>query len=272
MNEVDKSPLMVMVAPNGARLLKDKNPATPISPAEIAADVLACAAAGACMAHIHARQPDGQPSDDVRIYREIVDRIREKSDIVLQLSLGTIGFTVEQALAPVALKPDMVSFPMRNFNEADGGIPADIQEMAERIRASGVRPELDVAGEATVAGANRLIDQGLVARPLCFGINVKEPASMREGAQALLALTADIPADARWWITKGGTHGLGLRALAIEMGGHVRTGFEDSYIDYDGDRLAASNASQVERVARLSASLGRPLATPAQVRSFLFPA
>lgn len=262
-------PIMIMVAPNGARLLKSTNPATPISPAEIAADVLACAKAGASIAHLHAREPDGQPSDDVNIFREIVDRIREHSDIVIQLSLGTIGFTVDQALAPVVLNPEMVSFPMRSFNEADGSIPADIREMAQKIKAFGVTPELDVAGQATVAGANRLIEEGLVASPICFGINVKEPATMREGTQALLTLTADVPERAQWWITKGGRHGLGLRGLAIEMGGHVRTGFEDSYRDFGSDALAPSNASQVERVARLANSLGRSVATPADVRRFL---
>lgn len=262
-------PLMIMVAPNGARLLKSTNPATPISPAEIAADVLACARAGASIAHLHARAPDGQPSDDVAIFRDIVERIRAHSDIVLQLSLGTIGFTVDQALVPLALAPEMVSFPMRSFNEADGAIPADIREMAQRIRAAGVTPELDVASAATVEGANRLIAEGLVASPICFGINVKEPATMREGTHTLLDLTAQVPDQAQWWITKGGKHGLGLRGLAIEMGGHVRSGFEDSYRAFGSDDLAPSNASQIERVAKLSLALGRPVATPADVRRFL---
>jgi 3-keto-5-aminohexanoate cleavage enzyme len=266
---VDKKPLMIMVAPNGARLLKDKNPATPVTPAEIAADVLACARAGASMAHIHARAPDGQPSDDVDVYREIVERIREHSDIVLQLSLGTIGFSVDQALAPLALRPDMVSFPMRNFNEANGQIPADIQEMAVRIKASGVTPELDVAGEPTIAGAKRLIEEGHVNTPLCIGINVKEPETMHEGAGSLLGLTSHLPAHAQWWICKGGKHALGLRALAIELGGHVRTGFEDGYMDFEGKGLAPSNASLVERVARLSEAMGRSIATAADVRSYL---
>jgi 3-keto-5-aminohexanoate cleavage enzyme len=266
---MDKTPMIIMVAPNGARLLKDKNPATPISPAEIAADVVDCAGAGAAMAHIHAREPDGQPSDSVEIYREIVARIREKSDIVLQLSLGTIGWGVDQALAPLALAPQAVSFPMRAFNEAEGDIPDDIREMAVRIKAAGVTPELDIASPATIAGANRLIELGLVARPVCFGVNVKEPETMREGAQLLLDFTRAIHADSQWWIAKGGRHGLGLRALAIELGGHVRCGFEDSYLDYHSGELAASNASQVEKVARLGASLGRPLATPADVRRLL---
>ena len=266
---MDHTPMMIMVAPNGARLLKHNNPTVPITPAEIAADVLACAAAGASMAHLHAREPDGQPSDDVNIYREIVERIREKSDIVIQLSLGTIGFTVEQALVPLQLKPDAVSFPMRAFNEADGKIPADIHEMATRIMQAGVTPELDVAGPATIAGANRLIEEGLVADPVCFGINVKEPGTMREGTHLLLEMTGSIPEGAQWWITKGGRHGLGLRGLAIELGGHVRTGYEDSIQDYHGGGLARSNASQVEIVARLCTSLGRPVATPADVRKFL---
>lgn len=266
---MDTSPLMIMVAPNGARMLKHNNPATPVTAREVADDVLECAKAGAAMAHLHARDAEGQPSDDVEIFREIVQRIREKSDIVIQLSLGTIGFTVEQALVPLQLKPDAVSFPMRAFNEADGSIPADIHEMAVRIKASGVTPELDIAGKATIAGANKLIADGLVNHPVCFGINVKEPETMREGANALLEMTQAIHPGSQWWITKGGRHGLGLRALAIEMGGHIRCGFEDTIHDYHGKGLSRSNAAQVEAIVNLSHVLGRPVATPADVRKFL---
>jgi uncharacterized protein (DUF849 family) len=81
------APVMIMVAPNGARALKKDNPATPITPREIAEDVIRCA--GASIAHIHARAPDGEPTQSIEVFREIVERIREKSDIVLQISLGT---------------------------------------------------------------------------------------------------------------------------------------------------------------------------------------
>ncbi|HEY6256183.1 MAG TPA: 3-keto-5-aminohexanoate cleavage protein, partial [Xanthobacteraceae bacterium] len=56
------SPVMIMVAPNGARALKKDNPAIPISPKEIAEEVVRCAGVGASIAHIHARQPDGSPT------------------------------------------------------------------------------------------------------------------------------------------------------------------------------------------------------------------
>ena len=45
-------PVMIMVAPNGARSLKRDNAALPISPKEIADDVVSCAAAGASIAHL----------------------------------------------------------------------------------------------------------------------------------------------------------------------------------------------------------------------------
>jgi 3-keto-5-aminohexanoate cleavage enzyme len=54
----------------------------------------------------------------------------------------------------------------------------------------------------------------------------------------------------------------------MAMGGHVRTGLEDN-IWYRKGELAESNAQLVARVARLAAELGRPLATPDQVRELL---
>jgi 3-keto-5-aminohexanoate cleavage enzyme len=55
---------------------------------------------------------------------------------------------------------------------------------------------------------------------------------------------------------------------AMAMGGHVRTGLEDN-IWYRKGELAESNAQLVARVARVAAELGRPLATPDQVRVLL---
>jgi 3-keto-5-aminohexanoate cleavage enzyme len=55
---------------------------------------------------------------------------------------------------------------------------------------------------------------------------------------------------------------------AMAMGGHVRTGLEDN-IWYRKGELVESNAQLVARVARIAAELGRPLATPDQVRMLL---
>jgi len=90
---------------------------------------------------------------------------------------------------------------------------------------------------------------------------------MHAGATHLMGLAAALPATSRWFFAKGGKYGLGLRSLAIELGGHVRVGYEDSVRDFDESRLAPSNAYLVERIANLCAALGRPVASAAQARA-----
>ena len=56
--------------------------------------------------------------------------------------------------------------------------------------------------------------------------------------------------------------------MAIILGGHVRTGFEDN-VFYRKGELATSNAQLVERLVTLADNLGRPVATPAEARARL---
>ena len=261
------APVMIMVAPNGAYAGKSDNPATPISPVEIAGEVLRCAQAGASIAHLHARDAAGKPTQSLAVFREIVERIREKSDIVIQISLGTPGFTVDEALEPIVLKPEMVSLPLVAFMNGDARAQGLVKQMAERIRDAGVRPELSVYSDAMLKGALGLIDAGAVLSPASFGLIMKDPPSMRAGALHLMGLAAALPATSRWFFAKGGKYGLGLRSLAIELGGHVRVGYEDSVRDFDESRLAPSNAYLVERIVSLCAALGRRVASASEARA-----
>jgi 3-keto-5-aminohexanoate cleavage enzyme len=61
---------------------------------------------------------------------------------------------------------------------------------------------------------------------------------------------------------------LPLATLAIVLGGHVRVGFEDN-VYYRKGELAVSNAQLVARIARISAELDRPVATPDEARAML---
>jgi 3-keto-5-aminohexanoate cleavage enzyme len=262
-----RTPVMIMVAPNGARALKKDNPATPISPREIAEEVIRCARAGASIAHLHARQPDGQPTQSIEVFREIADRIREHSDIVLQISLGTIGFTVEEAVEPVDLNPEMVSLPLDGFLKDDAAAHDGIRQMALKVREHGVRPELSVYNDRMLNGALKLIEDGVIDRPACFGLIMRDPESMQQAAVKLMDLANSLPENSQWWVARGGRYGLGLRSLAVELGGHVRVGFEDSVLDFDQVNLASSNAHLVERMANLCQALGRDIATAAQARA-----
>ena len=263
----DEKPVMIMVAPTGAFARKSDNPSTPLTPVEIADEVIECARAGASIAHIHARDADGRPTQSLAVYREITERIREKSDIVLQISLGSPGFTIEEALEPITLRPEMVSLPLGVFLKEDIQAHAQVRRMAEVIRDEGICPEMSVYNKLMMRGALDLIATGSVLQPACFGFVLREPTSMADGAKRLLELVDQIPANAHWWVAKGDKHALGLRALAIEMGGHARVGFEDSVQDFGSSRLATSNAYLVEKMTTLCLALGRRPATSAEARA-----
>ena len=260
-------PVMISVAPLGARSLKKDNPNIPLTPKEIADDVIRCAQAGASIAHIHARDETGEPTQSLAVFREICDRVREKSDIVLQLSLGTKGFTVDQQLEPIVLNPAMASLPLGAFEGDDEHAKSEIFRMARAIRDQGVVPEMSVLNQPMMDGALALVADGAVPAPACFGLFFKDkPESMSAAAEKLLGLVAKLPADALWFVAKGYRYTLGIQAMAIEMGGHVRVGLEDSLLDFDQSRLAPGNAYLVERSVALIRALGREPATPAQAR------
>jgi 3-keto-5-aminohexanoate cleavage enzyme len=60
-----------------------------------------------------------------------------------------------------------------------------------------------------------------------------------------------------------------MNALAVAMGGHVRTGLEDNLHMDRARQDQATNPRLVGRVAALAAAIGRPLATPGETRRLL---
>ena len=63
----------------------------PLTPEEIAADVVACAEAGASMVHLHVRDLTGEQTFDMTQFSRTLDLIRQKSDIVIQGSTGGLS-------------------------------------------------------------------------------------------------------------------------------------------------------------------------------------
>jgi 3-keto-5-aminohexanoate cleavage enzyme len=74
-----------------------------------------------------------------------------------------------------------------------------------------------------------------------------------------------LPAGCSWTVTGIGRHQLPMGVLGLVLGGNVRTGLEDN-IYYRKGELAMSSAQLVERLARVSAELGRGVAGPAEAR------
>ena len=69
--------LIVQVCVCGAGTTKKQTPHVPITPDEIARDVVACAKAGAAIAHIHVRDKDGVNCMDTAVFEETCAKTRE---------------------------------------------------------------------------------------------------------------------------------------------------------------------------------------------------
>ena len=262
-------PVIIAVAPCGARAMKRDNPAMPYTPAEIAAEILRAVDAGAALAHVHARRPDGAPTQNVDAFREIVQRVRERSDVIIEISLGTKGFTAEQAMEPLVLRPGGATLPYEGYEESNEAGVGIIRNMAETMVKAGVRPGLGVLSQRTLNGALTLMKEGLAGPKPCVAVSVDPFEDIYDGSQRLVDLTRPLPQHCHWWLMKGGSHQVTLRALALGLGGHVRVGFEDTVNEYDRAMPASSNAYFVEHMARLAKALGRPVATVQQAREML---
>lgn len=264
--------LVITAALTGAETTREDNPNLPVTPEEIAADAYLCWQAGASIVHIHGRNPDGTPTQDKAVYQEIIQAIRRRCDIIIQVSTGgAVGMDPEDRVQPVKLAPDMATLTTGSVNfgrDVFVNTPDTIEAFARTIKEYNVKPEIEVFDSGMIANALHLVKKGLLEHPLHFDFVLGVPGGMPGTPESLMFLRDSIPADATWTVAGIGRAELPLAVMAIVLGGHVRVGLEDN-IYYRKGELATSNAQLVERVVRIAAELGRPAATPAEARKIL---
>lgn len=264
--------LIITVALTGAEVTREHTPHLPITPQEIADAAYEAWQAGASIAHIHVRDAEGRPSQDGELYRQAIELIREKCDIIVQPSTGgAVGMTPEERLQPVYLRPEMATLTVGTVNFGDDvfmNTPKDIEIYARTMQEHGVKPELEIFEVGMITNALRLLKKGLVSAPLHFDFVMGVPGAIAGTPENLLHLIKQIPEGSTWSVAGVGRAQLPLGTMAILFGGHVRVGFEDN-IYYEKGVLATSNAQFVERIVRLAKELGREVATPNEARNIL---
>lgn len=267
-------PLIISAALTGSWPTKEQNPAVPITEEEIAEAALAAAAAGAAVVHVHVRDERGKVTCDPARYAKVRGLIEAAGcDVVVNMSTGGgAGQTTdEQRMEPVALKPEIASFDCGSCNFGQTvfvNSPSFLDELAARMAANGVLPEIECFEPGHVANALRLIDEGKLTPPFWFQIVLNVRGAAPGTVQQLTHMLAMLPPDAHWSVCAIGRAQLPLNLAAMAMGGHVRTGLEDNLYYHKG-QLAESNAQLVARLARIAAEIGRPLATPTDARALL---
>jgi uncharacterized protein (DUF849 family) len=284
--------IMISCAVTGSADTPGKNPAVPVTPAQIAQSAIDAAKAGAAIVHIHVRDPaTTKPSMDAALYRETVDRIRQSgTDVLINLTTGPGARFVpgsEDPLKPgpatnlklpaqrvehiLTLRPEICSLDMGSMNMGSYVFvnpPSYLEAMAVAIRDANVLPELEVFEAGHLRLARRMIETGHIRPPgmfqICLGIAWSQPAT----PEAMAYMRDMLPADSPWFAFGISLHQFPMVAQAVLLGGHVRVGLEDNIYLGKGE-LAPSNAALVEKAVKIIELLGDSIATPAEARKML---
>ena len=264
--------LIITACLTGAEVTREQQPNLPITPDEIAEAAYECCIAGASIVHIHARDKEGNPTQDYEVYKEIKEKTEARCNIIFQPSTGgAVWHTPQQRMQPIELKPEMATLSMGTCNFGDDvftNTEENIRIFAKRMNELKVKPELECFEKGMVDTCIRFAKQGIIKTPMHFDFVLGVPGAMGGELRDLLYMVESIPEGSTWTVAGVGRHQLTLNTAAIMLGGHARTGFEDN-IYYKKGELAKSNAQLVERVAQLSKELGREVATPDEARIIL---
>ncbi|QDR83140.1 3-keto-5-aminohexanoate cleavage protein [Sporomusa termitida] len=261
--------LIITIAPTGNVPTKAMTPYVPVTAAEIAKDIIACYAEGAAVAHIHARDEQEQPTCEVACFAETVKLLHAAGcPIIKQLSTGARGGKTGEARAePLTLNPESASLATGSSNfpaSINANEPRLIEYLAKVMLAKKIKPEIEVFDVAMINNAVSLQKAGLLRGPLLFNLVLGVKGSLPATAKNLFFLIDSLPADAVWSVSVIGPQHVNLSAVAIALGGHVRVGIEDNVYYTKG--VLATNRALVERIVTIAKSIGRGLATPADVK------
>lgn len=266
--------VIITVAPTGAWPSKKDNPAIPLTPKEIAEDVFECWQAGAAIAHLHMRDDKGMGTMDKNLFKETVGLIREKCDIVLNLTTsGDLNATDDTRMAHLAeIKPELGSYDCGSMNWMHNSLflnpPAFLEKLGTVMNESGVKPEIEIFDGGMIYNAQYYLKKGILKAPLHYQFVLGAAGGMAATVENLVFLKGLIPADATWSALGIGKGHLPILYTALALGGHVRVGMEDNVI-YSKGRLAKSNAEFVERTVRIIREMDKEQATSDEARTIL---
>ena len=285
------SDVIITCAVTGAGDTADTHPDLPITPEQIANAAIESANAGAAIAHIHVRDPEtGKGSRDPALFAQTVELIRASDvDVILNLTTGMGGdfywddenpyqagpgsdlaSAAERVQHVMELKPEICSLDVATMNFHDSAFlnpPDTLCAMAELIKESGARPELECFDLGHVRLANWLIDQGYIEGIPLYQICLGVPWGAPSDAESMLAMRNLLPANAAWSAFGISRLQMAMAAQSMILGGNIRVGLEDNLYLERG--VLASNGQLVERAAEIVTRLGGRVLSPAEARAKL---
>lgn len=276
MSKSNKVVLTVALCGNGTT--KAMNPNVPEQPDELVRDIVACARAGAAIAHIHVRDRDGKAAMDTAIFKEVCDKAREACgkeglDICLNLTTSGSRFTWEERMAHLkACQPELCTFDPCTMNWGNSFVflnePKFLEQLGHLAQELDIKPELEIFDCGHLHNLDYFVKNGILKAPLHLQFMLGVTGAMPGTVESLGYMLPLMPEGCTWSISGIGKAHMPMMLAGLAAGcDGLRVGLEDNL--YLSRGVKATNVQLVERAVKLIELSGREVATAAEARDIL---
>ena len=270
--------LIITAALLGAGTTRAQASTVPLTPDEIAQQVVAAAKAGAAIVHLHARDDEGKNTMEtqrfVEIYEKSTQACREAGvDVIFNLTSSGGKFPYEMRLAHLKLlEPEMCSYDPGSMNWGDSYVflnePAFLRQLSQVVMEHNIKPELEIFDGGMLYTCLDYIRKGLLKPPCHFQFVLGVSGGLPGTVDSLAFLLDKLPEGATWSATGIGKAHMPVMLASLAAGcTGLRVGLEDNVLMSRG--VPATNVSLVARAAALGRLAGREIATAAEAREIL---
>ena len=266
-------------------LTDPKQHPVPVTVEEMAASAKQAYDAGATCMHVHFRQQaEGQghlPCWDPEVVVEIDAAIRESCpDVIMNYTTGTI--TRDQS-GPIDIlragKPEIAACNAGSLNylktRSNGSWawkpimfenPVDkVEELLGVMKETTTRPEFECFDVGIVRSVGMYKEVGMVDK-LDYNLVMGVASGMPVDENLLKIVLGYLKPDSQWQSTLIGRKEIWpVHQLTAELGGHLRTGLEDTFYLPSGER-AKSNGELIDALVQVAENAGRSIASTEQAR------
>lgn len=256
----NNQPILIAVAPNGARKTKKDHPNIPLTPLELAQTANDCLTAGATMIHLHVRKPkDDSHSLSAEHYQEAITEINHVSlsrptsnnqQIFIQVTSEAVGiYSADEQFTMIhALKPKAVSIGLREIQNLDESM---IHAHFIKMKESFIHPQIILYNEHDLKNYHDWLNRGVLpgnAYPVLLVIGKPTPEGSFKNSYLKKENIKNLRASS-WMICAFGKNEFSATKLAIRLGGHVRIGFENNSVLEDGSD-AIDNMALIKQMSQ----------------------
>lgn len=270
--------LIISAALTGVGTTKELSPYVPLTPDEIADDVVTVAKAGAAVAHLHVRDEFGKNSMETALFVDVVKKVRraikeESLDIILNLTTSGSSWSEDVRLAHLPIiKPEMCSYDPGTMNWANSYVflnsPAFLERLGTLTQELEIKPELEIFDAGMMGNVDHYVKKGFLKTPLHYQFVLGVPGGMPGNTESVSHLLRKMQPGSTWSITGIGKSHLPMMLAGLSEGcDGLRVGLEDNVLLRKG--VPATNVQLVERAVELARIAGREIATAAEARQIL---